>query len=1214
MQRNGMLARFETNSVRVKGVSFHSTRPWILCSLHDGKIQLWDYRVGTLLETYEEHKGPVRSVDFHSSQPLFVSGGDDYKIRVWNYNNKRSLFSLLGHKDYIRTVQFHQESPWIVSASDDTTVRIWNWQSRECIAVLQGHNHYVMCAQFHPTDDLVVSASLDQTIRVWDISGLKQKRSNAALPNVPVSVINRLGADGACTVKYILEGHERGVNWASFHPELPLIVSGSDDRMVKIWRTNETKAWEIDTLRGHTNNVSSVLFHPREDLIISDSEDHTIRVWDSTKRVCVQSFMRARDRFWIIASHKQQNLLAAGFDSGAVVFKLSRERIPFTVYQHYCYYIKDRAYHQYNLTNGQDTVIHHFTFGPGCSNNRVTLQYNSYNDSGCTLLCTSQDTQTNYEIIQFKDKKQSEVINGTATSTCFVNRGKFITLEDGSLCVNNMKKQVTKRIPLPIIGCERVFEGNLPSRVLLVTLTDIVSYDYQSDTILAQYTITDVKRMMWNSSRSLLAVVTKQGVTILDQDFKMCSMIQENQHVKDCLWYEDSILFYSTLSQVKYMLASGEQGIIVSLEEPLYIVHAAGRCLYGLNRKQQMIKIEINPTELLFKYYLEQKQYRKAIHIIRKYEIDSKSIISYLQSNGFEDIALHFVSEPRARFNLAIRCGNLDIAMECAAALDEASVWNQLAQEALRQGNHEMVEMAYQRTKSFDKLSFLYVITGNTTKLEKMLKISELRNDVMGRYHNALFLGNVESRIQVLLDVQQYTLAYITAVTHGLTEVADSIRQMMEEEELTIPEVDTSKASLLMPPISVLQESNWPLLEMPRSKFDKLMEEEAKNETILDVEEEIHSPAAEVNESGSESGDESTDEELMISDGENGWNDDDDLVFSDDGEEEETEYTLVPPCGKDKKSLWCESSIGADHVAAGSIATATAMLNRQVALVKPSSLLTQFRRVFLANESQFIGYPSMPSLNVPLSRGSSSLPYIPYSVEHVKQNVKKALKAFQQARFADCSSILDSVFKEILLVVVKDKSEEAELKRYLDLAKEYKLATRIEEAKHDNHNTTERTLDLSSFMTCCKLQVSHQLLALHSAMVTSFKAGQFIDAAYFAKQVLMNPDIESPKNASLAQKAKKVLSKSEREGRNAVSIEFSSGKGQVLDCCELRPIPQGERTVKCSYCGAVYKESGKGQVCSVCMLSRIGVETVGLICMDVRNELFYVCCQLFISI
>lgn len=39
-------------------------------------------------------------------------------------------------------------------------------------------------------------------------------------------------------VKYVLEGHDHGVNWASFHPSLPLIVSAGDDRQVKLWRMN----------------------------------------------------------------------------------------------------------------------------------------------------------------------------------------------------------------------------------------------------------------------------------------------------------------------------------------------------------------------------------------------------------------------------------------------------------------------------------------------------------------------------------------------------------------------------------------------------------------------------------------------------------------------------------------------------------------------------------------------------------------------------------------------------------------------------------------------------------------------------------------------------------------------------------------------------------------------------------------------------------------
>ena len=70
-------------------------------------------------------------------------------------------------------------------------------------------------------------------------------------------------------------------------------------------------------------------------------------------------------------------------------------------------------------------------------------------------------------------------------------------------------------------------------------------------------------------------------------------------------------------------------------------------------------------------------------------------------------------------------CMCLQIALEAARALDDKDCWEKLGEAALLQGNHQIVEMAYQRTKNFDKLSFLYLITGNLEKLKKMMKIGE---------------------------------------------------------------------------------------------------------------------------------------------------------------------------------------------------------------------------------------------------------------------------------------------------------------------------------------------------------------------------------------------------------------------------------------------------------------------------------------------------------
>jgi WD40 repeat protein len=55
------------------------------------------------------------------------------------------------------------------------------------------------------------------------------------------TVINISLTQADAVVKHVLEGHDRGVNWAAFHPSMPLIVSGADDRQIKLWRMNDNK-------------------------------------------------------------------------------------------------------------------------------------------------------------------------------------------------------------------------------------------------------------------------------------------------------------------------------------------------------------------------------------------------------------------------------------------------------------------------------------------------------------------------------------------------------------------------------------------------------------------------------------------------------------------------------------------------------------------------------------------------------------------------------------------------------------------------------------------------------------------------------------------------------------------------------------------------------------------------------------------------------------
>lgn len=95
--------------------------------------------------------------------------------------------------------------------------------------------------------------------------------------------------------------------------------------------------------------------------------------------------------------------------------------------------------------------------------------------------------------------------------------------------------------------------------------------------------------------------------------------------------------------------------------------------------------------------------------MVQKSRLVGQSIISYLQQKGYPEVALHFVKDDKTRFTLALECGNIEIALEAAKALNDKVCWDQLAQAALWQVNYIKiiyVLLKLLRVGTFSKLSF----------------------------------------------------------------------------------------------------------------------------------------------------------------------------------------------------------------------------------------------------------------------------------------------------------------------------------------------------------------------------------------------------------------------------------------------------------------------------------------------------------------------------
>jgi coatomer protein complex subunit alpha (xenin) len=167
-------------------------------------------------------------------------------------------------------------------------------------------------------------------------------------------------------------------------------------------------------------------------------------------------------------------------------------------------------------------------------------------------------------------------------------------------------------------------------------------------------------------------------------------LIHETIRIKSAAWDDSGILIYTTLNHIKYALPNGDNGIIKTLEQPVYLTRVKGQTVHCLDRTARPRTITIDPTEYRFKLALIRQNYDEVLQIIRTSNLVGQSIIGYLQKKGYPEIALHFVEDPKTRFDLAIECGNMTVALEMARSIDRDEVWNRLGAQALKQGNHSV--------------------------------------------------------------------------------------------------------------------------------------------------------------------------------------------------------------------------------------------------------------------------------------------------------------------------------------------------------------------------------------------------------------------------------------------------------------------------------------------------------------------------------------------
>lgn len=787
-----MLIKLETKSARVKGLSFHPSRRWLLASLHNGVIQLWDYGEKTMIDKFEEHKGPVRGLDFHQHQPLFVSGGDDSKIKVWNYKSRRCLFTLDAHEDYIRTTYFHHKHPWILSASDDQSIRIWNWQSRSRIAVLTGHTHYVMCAQFHPSSELILSASIDQTLRLWDISGLKMKHAANSTSSNKDDLSTGLPEILSKTDYSVesKEAHNSEINWCCFHPNpsKQLCLSSSDDNCIKVWKLESRNGMrEIDTLRGHYNNVNCAIFHPRKDIVLSAAEDRSLRVWDLEKRSALGTHRRDVDRYWALAAHPRENLFAGGHDTGLVLFKLERERPAFTVVGGAIIFIKGRHLCEYNMkSEGAPRVLGNLKPKTEITHHYHRISCHSYDGAGQNqILVTVRSTTVEKSVCDVytlpNRGSADEPHRCQGLTGIFFGNEKYVVLDKSRNVIFKYKgSEVKSKLT---IQADEIYSAG--SGRLFVKLSDTVSlWDFRSAQVIGSVKV-DAKQVVMSACKKFVACIGSNKILICDGSLNILSTIIEQRKIKSAAWEESGVLIYNTPVHVKYALTDGETTTIISVEQTLYIMAVSNSRVYCIDRNGDIKKIPVDAREFRFKQAVLKNNRTAILSSLREIGTLTRAEISFLVKKGYPDLALKFVEDDQTRFPLALQAFDIDAALDAASRIKDKKCWEQLAEAALQVGHVRAAEKAYKQLKQPYKLAMLYLVSEQRDKMLDARVLAKELGDTSTEFIISLLVKDFSQCVQIMSRCGHDNLAYTCAVNHGLHDQAMQISKGLSKEQLS---------------------------------------------------------------------------------------------------------------------------------------------------------------------------------------------------------------------------------------------------------------------------------------------------------------------------------------------------------------------------------------------------------------------------------------------
>uniref|UniRef100_A0A8C2CXF1 WD repeat-containing protein 37 n=1 Tax=Cyprinus carpio TaxID=7962 RepID=A0A8C2CXF1_CYPCA len=270
-----------------------------------------------LVKEYVGHRDGIWDLAVTRVQPLVLgTASADHCSMLWSIETGKCLLKYAGHAGSVNSIKFHPTEQMALTASGDQTAHIWRYMVQLPLPQPPADTSVSVKTHTHSHFHFSVSFLCNDAPPMYCLS-------SRLVLYICVYVCVCLCFTCVC----VCAGHDQELTHCCTHPTQRLVVTSSRDTTFRLWDFRDPSIHSVNVFQGHTDTVTSAVFTVGDN-VVSGSDDRTVKVWDLKNMRSPIATIRTDSAVNRISVSANQRIIALPHDNRQVrLFDMSGVRL-----------------------------------------------------------------------------------------------------------------------------------------------------------------------------------------------------------------------------------------------------------------------------------------------------------------------------------------------------------------------------------------------------------------------------------------------------------------------------------------------------------------------------------------------------------------------------------------------------------------------------------------------------------------------------------------------------------------------------------------------------------------------------------------------------------------------------------------------------------------------------------------------------------------------